>query len=98
MAGCLVSAGYARTCETIKKIGGLEGRVWVLNLYDAAGVKLEYTETAENIINAITVQSQELISFTVKLLILKLLLMMRLILLGLMVWLWLINWFLSLKI
>ena len=55
MSGCLLSSGYTRTCETIKKIGGLEGRVWAINLYDAAGVKLGYTETVPNVVEAITV-------------------------------------------
>ena len=57
MSGCLMSSGYSRTCETIKKIGGLEGRVWALNLIDGAGAKLGYTETVPNIIDAITVQT-----------------------------------------
>jgi hypothetical protein len=56
MADCLIATGKTLTCDTIKKIGGLEGRLWVLNLRDAAGVKLEYTETVPNIIDAITVQ------------------------------------------
>jgi len=55
MSSCLMSSGYSRTCETIKKIGGLEGRVWALNLYDANGVKLGYTETVANIVEAITI-------------------------------------------
>ena len=55
MSSCLMSSGYSRTCETIKKIGGLEGRVWALNLYDANGVKLVYTETVANVIDAITI-------------------------------------------
>mgnify|MGYP003657565083 CR=1 FL=1 len=62
---CLLSDSYAKTCDTIKKIGGLEGRVWALNLYDAAGVKLEYTETAANIIDAITVQAGGSQSFAI---------------------------------
>ena len=37
MSSCLMSSGYSRTCETIKKIGGLEGRVWALNLIDGSG-------------------------------------------------------------
>ena len=52
-----MSSGYSRTCETIQKIGGLEGRVWALNLYDSSGIKLAYTETVPNIIDAITVQT-----------------------------------------
>lgn len=57
MSGCLMSSGYSRTCETIKKIGGLEGRVWALNLIDGSGAKLVYTETVPNVIDAITVQT-----------------------------------------
>ena len=57
MSSCLMSSGYSRTCETIKKIGGLEGRVWALNLTDGSGVKLGYTETVPNVIDAITVQT-----------------------------------------
>ena len=57
MSSCLMSSGYSRTCETIKKIGGLEGRVWALNLIDGSGVKLQYTETAPNVVDAITVQT-----------------------------------------
>ena len=56
MAGCLMDSGYSRTCETIKKIGGLKGRVWALNLFSADGTRLIYTETG-NTISAITVQS-----------------------------------------
>ena len=52
-----MSSGYSRTCETIKKIGGLEGRVWALNLIDGSGVKLQYNETVPNVIDAITVQT-----------------------------------------
>jgi hypothetical protein len=59
MASCLMSSGYSRTCETIKKIGGLKGRVWALNLTSSDGTKLIYTETVPNIIDAITVQSGE---------------------------------------
>ena len=56
MASCLMDSGYSKTCETVKKIGGLKGRVWALNLYSADGTKLAYTEAA-NVISAITVQS-----------------------------------------
>ena len=56
MASCLMSSGYSRTCETIKKVGGLKGRVWALNLMAADGTKLIYTEAA-NIVSAITVQT-----------------------------------------
>ena len=58
MATCLMTTGYSRTCETIKKIGGLKGRVWALNLTAADGTKLIYTE-ATNIVSAITVQTGE---------------------------------------
>jgi len=57
MGSCLMAAGKSRTCETRKKIGGLKGRVWALNLTDATGAKLVYTETVPNVIDAITVQS-----------------------------------------
>jgi len=60
-----MSSGYSRTCETIKKIGGLEGRVWALNLTDGSGVKLGYTETVPNVIDAITVQTGSQ-AFTIK--------------------------------
>lgn len=53
---CLMNSGYERTCETIKKIGGLKGRVWALNLTSDDGTKLGYTESG-NTISAITVQS-----------------------------------------
>ena len=56
MASCLMAAGKSRTCETRKKIGGLKGRVWALNLTDSTGAKLGYTE-ALNVVSAITVQS-----------------------------------------
>ena len=56
MGSCLMSSGKSRTCETRKKIGGLKGRVWALNLTDATGAKLEYTEVG-NVVSAITVQS-----------------------------------------
>ena len=47
-----------KTCATIKKIGGLKGRVWALNLVSADGTKLSYTEAA-NVVSAITIQSGE---------------------------------------
>ena len=57
MSNCLMTTGYSSDCETVKKIGGLEGRLWALNLIDSSGVKLGYTETVPNIIDAITVQT-----------------------------------------
>ena len=53
---CLLSNPKANTCETPKKIGGIRGGLWLLNLEDSNGVALDYTE-ANNTISAITVQS-----------------------------------------
>lgn len=53
---CLLSNPKVNTCETPKKIGGIRGGLWLLNLEDSNGQKLVYTETA-NTISAITVQS-----------------------------------------
>tara|TARA_R110000824_G_scaffold41820_2_gene124018 strand:+ start:171 stop:740 length:570 start_codon:yes stop_codon:yes gene_type:complete len=54
---CLLSSGYSSTCETFSKAGGLDSRLWILNLVDASGIKLGYTETVTNVIDVITVQS-----------------------------------------
>jgi hypothetical protein len=54
--GCLLTSGYAATCETKKKKNGLKGDVYLFNLYDSNGVKLAYTETGFTI-SGITVQS-----------------------------------------
>lgn len=54
MSVCILTSGYSSNCTTFAKAGGLEGRVWVLNLYNDAGVKLVYEETVEDVINSIT--------------------------------------------
>ncbi len=54
--GCLLTSGYAATCETKKKKNGLKGDVYLFNLFDANGVKLAFTETGYTI-SDITVQS-----------------------------------------
>ncbi len=54
--GCLVTSDYTATCSTKKKKNGLKGDVYLLNLVDANGVKLAYTETGFTV-SDITVQS-----------------------------------------
>ena len=56
MGGCLIAVPKSKTCETTKKIGGIQGRLWLLNLKDSTGAPLVYTESS-NTISAITVQS-----------------------------------------
>lgn len=56
LAGCLLSASKNKTCDTTKKIGGISGKLWLLNLEDANGVRLQYTEASDTI-SAITVQA-----------------------------------------
>tara|TARA_R110002012_G_scaffold316642_2_gene531831 strand:+ start:898 stop:1464 length:567 start_codon:yes stop_codon:yes gene_type:complete len=53
---CLLSNPKANTCETPKKVGGIRGGLWLLNLEDSNGVPLAYTESG-NVISDITVQS-----------------------------------------
>ena len=56
MSGCLIAVSKDKTCDTTKKIGGISGRLWLLNLEDSTGQKLTYTETGKTI-SEITVQS-----------------------------------------
>ena len=54
--GCLLASDYTATCGTKKKKNGLRGDVYLLNLVDANGVKLAYTESGFTV-SDITVQS-----------------------------------------
>lgn len=56
MSGCLLSVSKSKTCDTTKKIGGISGRMWLLNLNAANGEPLTYTETGKTI-SAVTVQT-----------------------------------------
>ena len=56
MSGCLIAVSKDKTCDTTKKIGGISGRLWLLNLADSTGQKLAYTES-DKTISEITVQS-----------------------------------------
>lgn len=58
MTGCLISVSKSKTCDTTKKIGGISGRLWLLNLNAADGTPLAYTETGKTI-SAITVPTGE---------------------------------------
>ena len=58
MSGCLLAVSKDKTCDTVKKIGGISGRLWLLNLNSADGTPLTYTEAGKTI-SAITVQSGE---------------------------------------
>lgn len=54
--GCLLTSDYTASCSTKKKKNGLKGDVYLLNLVDANGVRLAYTETGFTV-SDITVQS-----------------------------------------
>lgn len=58
MGGCTIAVSKAKTCDTIKKIGGISGKMWFFNL-EGAGGRVAYTE-ADNVISAITLGGSDL--------------------------------------
>lgn len=58
MGGCIAMSGLNVNCDDIKKIGGVQGDFWALNLKNDLGEKLQYTEDPTGkIITDIIVQS-----------------------------------------
>ncbi len=58
MSGCTISVSKSKTCDTIKKIGGISGKLWLFNLETSNG-RVAYTE-ASNVISAITLGAGDL--------------------------------------
>ena len=59
MSGCSIAVSKAKTCDTIKKIGGISGKLWLFNLETDNG-RVAYTE-ANNTISAITLGTGDVV-------------------------------------
>lgn len=49
MAGCTIAVSKAKTCDTIKKIGGISSKLYLFNLEAADGSRIVYTEAGNTI-------------------------------------------------